>query len=84
MATTESHATRNTARALIANLGALPAVVGTDLLAPTAGSHDGWTVEATLETAMIPAAVSREIGRAGASLDPQPPQGDHAVVVAVI
>ena len=85
MATTDDgFAARNTARALVERLAAIPAVEAVELLAPTAGQFDEWSIEATVDDAGIPPAVCGEIHQAGAQLRPMPPQAGYQVFVAVL
>jgi len=62
MATTDdAYAARNTARALVERLAAIPSVEAVELLAPTAGQFDSWSVEATVDDAGIPPSVLGEL-----------------------
>jgi len=84
MATTESYAARNTARALVERLAAIPVVEAVELLDPTAGQFDEWSVETTVDDSGIPPAVLGELRQAGAELRPMPPQAGYQVFVAVV
>lgn len=85
MATTDDgFAARNTARALVERLAAIPAVEAVELLDPTAGQIDEWSVEATVDGLAIPPAVCGEIHQAGAQFRPMPPRSGHQMFVAVV